>query len=428
MDQQELNLLRQRVQQLEDLLARDSEKESEVLARVSELEGVVETRTEDMSQEIKRTYGNLNRAWHSIGDLDRRGQQQDSRLQNVGNHLKGVDDELKRLHQRQCELNDADISLEERFVELLDSIDDVDEVTPSRGRQRRESTSDSAATPGRIIDTVARRPRRPSAGEAQSPLDSSSGAAPINTTPQSLVPLRSALSSAPDLWTVHVSLLPTHSQPFPFERNTNAYKRCLSRGLHQMVAVNGTDGDAFVSAVSRAFDGLLKGREWMPLKAKLCDAKDLQGLPMLRPLEPPLIDSSYDVKFLRTHCAVLDGSGKIDSLYIAMRNNTLSWHALRHSRMYLEGLESSWETDPLLDPTTPFDDDEFDENKRPSAGDLVSTFPTLKRDASEMSRSESFGSAAAMEGVEGPRPPKVQRTPCPLPNMVEVRRQGVETV
>lgn len=425
---QELDLLRQRVQQLEELLVRVSEKDNEVVQRVSELEGVVETRTEEMGQEIKKTYGNLNRAWNSIGELERRSGEYDRQFQDVGGHLDNVDGELQRLHDRQCELNDADLSLEERFLELAESIEDADEVAPTRGRQRRNSMSDPVPTMSRSPEVAVQR-RRSSVATPQrstAPAPVATPITPARSTPMPLRAAASAASAASELWTVHVSLLPSISLPFPFERHTNAYKRCLSRGLHQMVAVNGTSSHAFTSAVSQAFNSLVKGRSWVPLQAKLCDAETLQGLPMLRPLDPALVNSQYDVDFLRTHCAVLDIHGKIDSLYIVMQHSTLSWHALRRSPVFLPGLEASWEHDPMLDARDPFEDDEnVDERDRPSAGDLVGSIPNLKRAASEISRSSSFGASTATDGPE--RPPKVPRTPCPLPNLHEVRRQRIGT-
>jgi hypothetical protein len=143
---------------------------------------------------------------------------------------------------------------------------------------------------------------------------------------------------------------------------------------------------------------------------------------MLRQLEPALVESTWDFDFLRRHCAVCDPRGKIDSLYIAMRHHTLSWHSLRRAPVYMEGLEESWAPDPLLDLDNTFGDgDEMDDGYRPAAGDIVS-IPTLKRAASSISRSNSFGSAAATADGEASR---VKRTR-PLPP-TSVRAAGVET-
>lgn len=428
-DKQELDLLRQRLDQLEQLVSRQPHNGNELVQRVSELEGIVETRTDDMSQEIKKTYGNLNRAWHSIGELERRSGDYDRQFQGLKGHLQEVDGELQRLHDRQCELNDADLNLEEQFLELEERFEDwQDDNLPTRGRQRRQSWSNPAAPLSRSSEIMARRPRSNISMSHRSTAPTEIFTNPVTPT---RMPLRPMPSAASKLWTVHISLLPNNESPFPFERDTNAYKRCLSRGLHQMVPVSGTSAEAFTTAVSHAFSSLLKGRAWVPLQAKLCDAETLQGLPMLRSLDTSLLDSPYDLEFLRTHCAVLDVHGNIDSLYITMRHSKLSWHALRYSPVFLPGLEPSWDYDPMLDAGDPFEDDEnVDDSNRPPAGDLVGSLPNLKRAASEISRSSSFGAAMVSGGAADTaeqRPPKVPRTPCPLPNIRGVRRQQVET-
>lgn len=221
-------------------------------------------------------------------------------------------------------------------------------------------------------------------------------------------------------WTVHVSLLPTASQPFPFEKDTTAYKRCLSRGLHRMVAVGGTDSESFVTAVTKTFGALLQGREWAPLEAQLCDAETLEGLPMLRPLNPALVGrDNYNLDFLCKHCAVCSPKGKAESLYIAMLSDTFSWRFLRSSPCHLEGLEAAWEFDSVLDRNDAIDGDDG-----ASAGDMLTPLPTLKRTAST-----SFGSATATEPSDASRT-KVARTVCvPVPmDMCNYGMDGVETI
>lgn len=429
-DRNEFGILRQRMQALEEQLARDQQDELHILtARISDLEETVQDRTNDMSQEITKSYGNLNRAWQTIGDLERQVRHHDDRFNGVEGSLKAYGAELERLNHRQCELDDADLSLEERIEELEESLESSDETTPSRSR--RKSRSDSTPPPpNRQFETVSRVRRSSISTPVSQPASTSATTSgQVSSVRQTFMAPRTALMSAAETWTVHISLLPTSSKPFPFERDTNAYKRCLSVGLHQMVAVNGSDSEAFVSAVNDAFASLLRGRPWMPLQAKLCDAQQLQGLPMLRPLEPSLVDCRYDVEFLKRHCAVLDISGKIDSLYIAMRYDTFSWHYLRRSPRYLLGLEASWEYDPLLDPNNPIEEEDDDDIRRPPAGDLASSFQSfhpMKRTASEISRSSSFGSATVADG-EGSRP-KVARRIFPPPANVGPVRARVETV
>ncbi|KAG6361052.1 hypothetical protein INS49_009272 [Diaporthe citri] len=127
-------------------------------------------------------------------------------------------------------------------------------------------------------------------------------------------------------WTARICLLPSNALPFPLdESNINAYKGYLSRGLDKMVVVNGLSSETFTSAVSQAFEPLLQDKLWTPLQAKPCDIEHLAGTPLLRPLGPDLEGSKYDFDFLRSHCAVLDDQGKIDTLYIAMQHSVPSW-------------------------------------------------------------------------------------------------------
>jgi hypothetical protein len=165
----------------------------------------------------------------------------------------------------------------------------------------------------------------------------------------------------------------------------------------------------------------------MPLQAELCNAEQLQGLPMLRQLEPHLVDSSYDAEFLRKNCAVCDAHGMMESLYITMREpHALSWHAVRRAPILTEGLEDAWEYDPLLD-NDPYDDDTVvDDDERPAAGDIVPALPSLKRTASEMQRSSSFGSATAPL-AEGVLPRTKRACPVPKASIVDARRPGVGT-
>ncbi len=425
-DSQEIEQLKQRVHELEkdkdvqlrhlkqqvEILQEQLGREQEIVVRVSGLEDVVDKSKEEVSQEIKASYRNLTRAWNSIGEVEHQSKIHQEHFHHVDNRLLEIDAELQRLGQRQLELVDADIALEER----LDNLEDAEITTPSRGRPRRKSASDS--TPPSDPSFIHARRRRSSESIAgyQGPTSGPTSApAPMD------LPLRS-VPGADALWTVHVSLLPTSSQPFPFERDTNAYKRCLSRGLHQMVAVSGSDADSFVTAVTKSFAGVLKGRAWMPLQAESCTAEQLAGLPMLRPLELNLLNEKYDLDFLRKHCAVCDANGKIDSLYISMRFDSLSWHFLRRAPIWMDGLEESWRFDHFLDSNDPFDDDERDNMTRPSAGDIL-PLPSLKRAASEMSRSSSFGSGATATEGEGSRP-KIPRI-ITLSN-IEVRR-GVKS-
>ncbi|KAB5545698.1 hypothetical protein GE09DRAFT_1191308 [Coniochaeta sp. 2T2.1] len=447
----EMDLLKQRIKDLEDRLLgqaavardRDEEASQAILTRVSGLEEEIERSREEFGQEIKRAFANSTLAWNSFHQVQQKVDVQEGQMNHVLNRLAGVDSTLQRLDDRQLELQDADTYLEERIEYIQETLDENEkekekekEKPHTRGRDprpRHRSASASHLPNGRNHPL----------GHSHPPLGSTRRRSPSPVTPgrASRVPPTSNPTSpaaTTGIWTVHISLLPHATIPMPFERNTNAYLRCLSRGLHQVVAIRGPTAEAFCAAVNKAFSPLLRGRPWMPLQAELCNAQTLQGLPMLRQLDPSLISTSlYSADFLRRHCAVLDAGGMMESLYITMREpHALSWHAVRRAPVFTEGLEESWEFDPLLD-NDPFDDDDVavDDDVRPAAGDIVPAFPSLKRTASEMQRSASFGSAstavATTAGDSAGMLPRAKRT-CPLPaaaktGIVGLRRPGVGT-
>ncbi|KAI1809065.1 hypothetical protein GGS20DRAFT_591112 [Poronia punctata] len=408
-DKNEVEDLRRRIQILEGQLDREfgagiGSALGRVVQRLGNLEEQFETSKGDFGQEMQDYYGNVNRMWISFDQLNRRQTTHENRTLSYDERFDGHDDDLQRLHDRIFHIDEASMALEER----VEALEDSSLSFRPRRRQRRISASGSeqdSPTPWQrqwlmqYGGNLRARPPPPSRrSSTPTPLDS-------GTTSQIRVP-----------WTVHVSLLPTAAQPFPFEKDTNAYKRCLSRGLHQMIAVGGTDSESFSRAVSKAFGSLLRGREWIPLQARLCDAATLEGLPMLRPLDSSLLGRPYDLAFLRQYCAVCHPNGKAESLYIAMVHDTFSWHFLRRSPCHLDGLEASWDCDPLLDVDSNLDDDAGGDEDRPPAGDIMPPLPTLKRTASEISRAPSFSHAES----DGSRP-KLARM------QVEVCRRGVET-
>lgn len=431
----EMDLLKQRIKELEErhsgqettVRDGDADVSQALLARISGLEEELERSREEFSQEIKRAFANSTLAWNSFQHVQRKVEVQEGHTNHVLNRLADVDTALQRLDNRQLELQDADTYLEER-IEYIQETMDENEKPEARGRDprpRHKSTSGVRGPNGQ--DHPLGAPPGPGPSLAN---PGHSGASTLGRLAPTSQPARTgSVSAASGIWTVHISLLPHATIPMPFERNTNAYQRCLSRGLHQVVPIRGPSAEAFCAAVNRAFGSLIKGRPWMPLQAELCNAEQLQGLPMLRQLEPNLIDAQYDAEFLRRNCAVSDANGMMESLYITMREpHALSWHAVRRAPVFTEGLEESWEYDPLLD-NDPYDDDDIavDEDTRPAAGDIVPTFPSLKRTASEMQRSSSFGSATATTPAgEG----RAKRT-CPLPGkkntIVGIRRPGVGT-
>lgn len=358
-DRHELDLLRQRVHALEQQLKQTRQPSHvAVIARVSELEETLDRKWTETGQEMKGSYRNVTRVWQSVNQLEQRHQRLYEAFQAQARHLALLGRDLKDMGNRQLELFDADISLEERLdriegIEVGRPLNENDTLPPASD-ETLETTPESLQLSGPGgPGTGPRVPSEPAVSNLR--LHGPQLPSLALSSIQNLVLPESSAGQRPRrAWTVHISLLPTSSQPFPFERDTEAYKRCLSRGLHQTVVVADSSGTAFDEAVERSFRHILRGRAWMPLKAKLCDLSQLKGLPMLRKLDSSLMGGPYDTNFLLEHCAVCDSRGHIESLYLAMQHDTLSWPFLRTCPVFIDGLEACWEYDQYLEPSDHF--------------------------------------------------------------------------
>jgi len=400
-ERQEMEALKEQISRLEARLEQ-STTGMDLVERIGRLEESVDKNKGEVDTEVKNMYRNVGGLWHSVGQMQKKSTYYDDRIE-------GLEDGVQRMQNSLIEIDDASMKLEDR-IESLER-----ESIPSchiTSRRRKASTPPGPSFDD-IEDSSVKSETRTSNGSLALPCSS---AAPrrsnlslhIVTTeePLHIQDFRqrvSSVGSGSQAWTVHVSLLPTPAQPFPFEKDTAAYKRCLSRGLHRVVAIPDSDHHSFVTAVSDAFSEILRGRPWNPLVAKLCDAKTLRGLPMLRQLDSRLIGSEYNVEFLQENCAVTDDSGKILDLYIAMEHDTISWAELKEIGQYMNGLEAAWTFDPYLDGLVDEADGLAPDSGRPAAGDILSTWsPTStrpKRKENEITRTASFSSTTETENA-----------------------------
>ncbi|KAK6585480.1 hypothetical protein PZA11_002207 [Diplocarpon coronariae] len=318
------------------------------------IEELVDRSTGETSSELKNAYHQQSNLLHSIGILNRLTPHYDETIEGLVDNVQGIRDQL-------IEIGDASMHLEDK----IDNMTSLDSAVISR---RRKASSPSSLS---VVSEHSGKPEE-------------SDLSPKSTSPASRFPLHLimadkatrirffrervfSIGAGSQLWTVHVSLLPTSSQPFPFEKDTAAYKH-----LHQVVVVK--DCDSFMDAVD-AFWAVLRRRpirmyplityflffpgppertfvfgfnflrkihvpeapleiglirlKRNPLVARLCDAKSLQGLSMPRQLDQCLIEVRYDAEFLQQNCAVNNENGKILDLYIATADDTVSWAELR---------------------------------------------------------------------------------------------------
>jgi len=414
-ERQELEALREKVNMLEEELDRERQGgRGGIVDRIGRLEELVDRTKADTESEMKSVYRNIGGLWQSVGGLNKRTSDYDDQLELLT-------DGVERMKHRLIEIDDASMQVEDRVDALEKSADPTLAVI---SRRRKASTPPSPALDdGSDCSLRSEEAATTSGSEFRYALQLVRPEETDVSTIQSFRQRVASVGSDSQAWTVHVSLLPTSSQPFPFEKDTAAYKRCLSRGLHQVIVVPDTDSSSFKTSVDQAFLEILRGRPWDPLVARICDAKNLRGLPMLRQLPRNLVGSDYNADFLQHNCAVVDESGKILDLYIAMSDDTISWVELKEVRPFKPGLEASWMYDPYLDGTGR----EGHETSRPAAGDILTSWsPSLKRNASEISRSPSFGSSST-DG-DGSRA-KIRRHTAPCPGAgVEVVGRRAEAV
>ncbi|KAG9239258.1 hypothetical protein BJ875DRAFT_221063 [Amylocarpus encephaloides] len=378
-DRQELEALKAKVEMLErERIERDQDREKEraLVERLSRLEELVDQNKGEADAEYKNVYRGIGGIWHHVGALTKRTTGHDD-------NIEGLADDVEGLRSRLIDIDHAAIQVEERVEIVETTLHSLSSPLPIISRRRKASTPPSE---DRTEDRSQATPTNNRASSYHDHDDSSSV--------QSFRERVSSVGADPRAWTVHISLLPTYRQPFPFEKDTAAYKRCLSRGLHQMIVIPDSNSVSFKQAVGDAFSKVLLGRCWEPLVARICDAKNLRGLPMLRRLEAHLLEKDHDMEFLQENCAVVDDYGKILDLYIAMSEDTISWAELREVDAFTPGLEAAWTYDPFLDIESDgpsMTGQPLDASKKgPAAGDIVTTWsPSLKRSASEISRTPS---------------------------------------
>ncbi|KAF4121785.1 hypothetical protein GMORB2_1624 [Geosmithia morbida] len=331
------------------------------VSRVSQLEETVDKNRYDVQAELEGSYHHISAAWQLIEQLRQRMAAVEATHRIQSEQLARAGKELQDLRNRHLELLETDEMLEER-IEKLEEVPPPDDAVTSpsppiaaASASAAAAAAAAAATKPCLLDGRHRTLLLPSQQPLSAPPSLSSS--PVDACNRdghtSVVAGREGDGEA---WTVHVSLMPSRERPFPYEKDTNAYKRCLSRGLHRMIAIQGTSGEAFAAAVSRTFGHILGDQAWEPLRAKTCDARRLEGQTMLRPLEADVVaavsgdrPSPYSRAFLRDNCAICDAHGNLQALYLAPRHVSFSWPTIRNLPVSLDGLEASWGYDQYLD-------------------------------------------------------------------------------
>ena len=404
--------VKRRVVALEQQLeaGRDHRDINSIVVRLSQLEETADKNREDLQGQVKASYRNIAAAWQLIEELK-------NKMASYEDHSRAHSEQLHNLSNRHLELLETDEMLEER-IEKLEGMDTL----PSPAQEA--ATSDVFRVANLTEEHLSAHSRRLSCTSRQKPLSLMPGG---DATTQSFIERKSGnASTTSGSWTVHVSVLPSQHQSFPFEKDSIAYKRCLSRGLQQMVAVEGSSGDCFVAAVSKAFEHILKDAAWEPMRIRSSKAGSIEDPPALQPLEPNTSTRDYRRDFLQEMCAVCDGQGRMMAIYLAITDNSFTWSKVRSLPVYIRGLEASWKFDESLDLPRIEDippgallelRDRGQHEARPaSSSPEHANVSTLKRSSSEVQAAGMATRGATMLEPEGP----LAKRKC-LPDMIKTR-------
>jgi hypothetical protein len=359
-----------------------------VVSRLSNLEEMVDKAREEFHAEIKGSYRNISGAWQLIEQLQKQVNTLEGICRTQDRQLDRAGKELDDVRNRQLELLDSDESLEER-IEKLESAEVL--LSPPLEEQPAALVTAHVSQPpssalAAAADTLLSSPPDLMLDKAMNHTSNTEPAKATSTT-----------------WTVHVSLLPSKEQQHPFEKDSTAYKRSLSRGMQRMVAIDPERGESFFMAVTRTFRHVLQGRPW-ELLCRTSGASHLHGL-QLRSFEPKISLQGVDRAFLEAHCASLDVLGNIEAVYIAPSSGVLPWSQLKQLPVHVEGLESSWQPEAALDWDAPSSKpvhrvSPFQQTSPATEGSVQAINP-LKRTISDLSQSTCITSMSSAESDQG---------------------------
>lgn len=383
----EISSLRQRLDILEkQAYIGDGGSLDHLLARMGGLEEMVQNATEDFHAEIKGSYRSISGAWQLVEKLQKQVKSLEDVCRAQSAQVELATTEIQDLRNRHLELLDCDETLEER-IEKLENAENTlstprDQFSDDKKHHENLHGRHKPTMPGRDI------------------LENSLHAPTSNISSN----LPGDDASPPSSWTVHVSLLPSKHQVHPFQKDSRPYKRILSRGLQRMVAVDVANGETFATAVTRSFRDALQGQPWEPLQEIAATSGALS--PTLQIIANPASLESSDWTLLKTVCASSSNASQIEAVYIAPTGRPLSWAQIHQLPIHIEGLESSWVHDDVLDGRAETS------SPRTSPGPSLHTNArhsvlepqgTLKRPVANISRVSHVSAFFLSEEEKGPR-------------------------
>jgi hypothetical protein len=234
-------------------------------------------------------------------------------------------------------------NMEHRVEDRIEQIEDRAEGAYAEVEDLRTKFQDMEEILMRLIEDVdaGRRPSRsltPLLEGQASPLQPPM---PERVAPD--LPIRTA-SSHTESWDVRIVLVPSRNAPFAFGFDTVAFRRCQTRGLHQDIHLKDKLSQTFASAVETSFTAILRRRFWMPLQCINSSELSLQHLDATY-LKP----SSWDYGLLEAQCLAHNKQYGGDVIFIALKDEDLSWDDIKNLPRIFGSDESCWKHDEELD-------------------------------------------------------------------------------
>jgi hypothetical protein len=253
-------------------------------------------------------------------------------------HLKYYcDDKLEQLRR----------NVEDRLEDRVEQIEDKAVGAFAATEELGSKYSELEEIVMRLVEDIdlGRRPSRsltPLLEGAQSPIHSPiPPPIPERTVPE--LPIRTSPTQLAS-WDVKIVLVPSRDAECAFQVDTVAFRRCQTRGFLQDIHLKDKSSQTFTFAVESSFTAILRRRLWMPLQC--LDSQKLS----LQPLDATYLKpSSWDFALLEAQCLAHNKGYGGDVIFIALKDESLSWEDIRNLPTTFGSDETCWDHDDELD-------------------------------------------------------------------------------
>ncbi|KAI9812133.1 MAG: hypothetical protein M1827_004799 [Pycnora praestabilis] len=305
--------------------------------KLRKLEQELEREKSEREEEVKGVYRAIRGVYHNHGLLQTlmsgRLVDFEDKVESVMDKAQGFTDGLKFVMDGLVRVDDASMDLETRVEEIRSGLEDA-----PKAKRRRCNTGHRAVK--------------------------SEDLEGIRTRDFALPGM------APTAWTANVTFVPSASQLTPFGAGTSAYLRCRSRGLNRRITFPGWCHRSFAYAIETTYATVLADRRWMPLVSNICAFGDGNSQVTLQRLsDNQRCSDLWDAAFVKSHCAMLTEKQDVETIYIALRNEDLSWEDIKKLSTFEDMSPTCWEHHEDLDGRL-MDDEGLD------VGEIDNTSPT----------------------------------------------------